>query len=94
MMSRGLFDIENDAYRFLAWYADRYDLTDTLHLELYLADRSLEGAGRYTISISPTVRTRRTPNSVISMDSDPRTRNSRATAVYTPRDHVSIDLVS
>ncbi len=43
---RGLLDTVEEAYRFLDWYADRYDVTDISHLELYQADLSLEGRGR------------------------------------------------
>jgi hypothetical protein len=43
---RGVFATEDDAYRFLDWYADQYGIADTSHLELYRADLSLEGYGR------------------------------------------------
>lgn len=43
---RGLFETEGDAYRFLSWYADQYDVPDTSHLELYSAEIQLEGYGR------------------------------------------------
>lgn len=43
---RGVFATEDDAYRFLEWYADRYDVPDTSHLELYSAAIELQGFGR------------------------------------------------
>lgn len=43
---RGVFSSEDDAYRFLDWYADQYGVTDTSHLELYKADIELTGYGR------------------------------------------------
>lgn len=43
---RGLFDTEKDAYRFADWYADRYGMDDTGHLELYSAEIEHEGQGR------------------------------------------------
>lgn len=42
---RGLFDTEDDAERFLDWYADQYGLDDTSHFELYSADIQYEGNG-------------------------------------------------
>lgn len=45
-MRYGLFATEEDAYRFLNWYADRYDIPDTTHFELYSADPRHEGFGR------------------------------------------------
>lgn len=43
---RGLFETEDDAYRFIDWYAERYGLDDTAHFELYSADITYEGQGR------------------------------------------------
>ena len=43
---RGVFASEDDAERFLGWYADHYDVPDTSHLELYSAELQLEGYGR------------------------------------------------
>ena len=43
---RGVFESEEDADRFLDWYADRYGVVDTSHLELYSAEIALEGYGR------------------------------------------------
>lgn len=43
---RGVFASEDDAERFLDWYADQYDVADTSHLELYSAEITLEGYGR------------------------------------------------
>ncbi|MDY6778799.1 MAG: hypothetical protein SVU32_09105, partial [Candidatus Nanohaloarchaea archaeon] len=42
---RGLFETEGDAERFIEWYADRYDLDDTGHFELYSADLEYHGTG-------------------------------------------------
>jgi hypothetical protein len=35
---RGVFETEDDAHRFLAWYADQYDVEDASHMELYRAE--------------------------------------------------------
>jgi len=43
---RALFASEDDAYRFADWYAERYGLDDTAHLELYSAAVAYEGQGR------------------------------------------------
>lgn len=43
---RGVFETENDAYRFVDWYAERYGLDETSHLELYSAAIAYEGQGR------------------------------------------------
>lgn len=43
---RGVFESEDDAKRFLDWYAEQYDVDDTSHLELYSAEIQLEGFGR------------------------------------------------
>jgi hypothetical protein len=43
---RGLFETEDDAYRFIDWYADRYGMDDTAHLELYSAEIEYQGQGR------------------------------------------------
>lgn len=43
---RGVFESEEDAYSFIEWYADHYEVPDTTHLELYSADIELEGWGR------------------------------------------------
>lgn len=43
---RGVFETEDDADRFLDWYADQYGVEDTSHLELYSADIEMEGYGR------------------------------------------------
>lgn len=43
---KGVFASKADAEGFLDWYADRYDIPDTSHLELYRANLSLEGYGR------------------------------------------------
>ena len=42
---QGLFATEEDAYRFLDWYADQYAIEDTTHLELYAADLDHRGYG-------------------------------------------------
>ena len=42
---RGLFATEEDAYRFLDWYADQYAIEDTTHFELYAADLEHRGYG-------------------------------------------------
>lgn len=42
---RGVFESEEDADRFVDWYADRYGLDDTSHLELYAADLAYQGQG-------------------------------------------------
>jgi hypothetical protein len=41
-----LLDTLKEAYRFLDWFTNRYDVRDTSHLELYRADLPLEGSGR------------------------------------------------
>jgi hypothetical protein len=43
---RGMFETEDDAYRFIDWYADRYSLDDTAHLELYSAEIEYQSQGR------------------------------------------------
>lgn len=43
---RGIFPSEEAAQHFLGWYADKHDILDTSHLELYSADFRLEGHGR------------------------------------------------
>jgi hypothetical protein len=42
---RGVFASEDDAYRFLDWYANQYGVDHTSHLELYSAEIELEGYG-------------------------------------------------
>lgn len=43
---RGVFGTEEDAHRFLDWYAEQYGVVDTSHLELYRAELTLEGFGQ------------------------------------------------
>ena len=45
---RGLFETEDDAFRFLKWYADQYAIEDTTHFELYAADLEHRGYGLLT----------------------------------------------
>ena len=40
---RGVFETEDDAERFLDWYAEQYGIDDASHLELYSADLVYEG---------------------------------------------------
>lgn len=42
---RGVFETEEDACRFLHWYADGYGEEKASHLELYTADITYEGHG-------------------------------------------------
>lgn len=43
---RGVFATEDDADRFLDWYAEEYGVVDTSHLELYSAEVHRHGFGR------------------------------------------------
>jgi hypothetical protein len=43
---RGVFNSEDDAYRFLNWYTSQYDIADASHLELYRAELHHVGSGR------------------------------------------------
>jgi hypothetical protein len=38
--------LQEEAYRVLDWFTNRYDIADTSHLELCRMDLSLEGSGR------------------------------------------------
>lgn len=50
---RGLFDTRGDAVRFLTWYADRYNVADTGHYELYSATLEFEGYGLPDVDAGP-----------------------------------------
>lgn len=55
---RGLFDTTEDAYRFLDWYTDQYDITDTSYWNCTVETCYWKASGRRTTPLIPSVRMR------------------------------------